>query len=127
MRNVGNEPQTRFNDGAVDRRAFIDSSDRPGVPDGLTVDSQGFIWSARWGGWRIERCDPEGRLERAIETPVELPTSVMFSGADLETLYVTSARIEVPAAERPARPLDGDLFCLQPGVRGLPEPFFSYL
>ena len=57
--------------------------------------------------------------------PVEYPTSVMFGGPDLDLLYVTSARIDVPEAERLNRPLDGDLFCLQPGVTGLPEPFFA--
>jgi sugar lactone lactonase YvrE len=50
---------------------------------------------------------------------------VTFGGADLDVLYVTSARVEVPAADRPQRPLDGDLFCLRPGVRGLPEPLFA--
>jgi L-arabinonolactonase len=115
-----------FQSGVIaNRRVFIDSSDCSGVPDGLTVDSQGFIWSARWGGWRIERYDPTGKLERSIAMPVEYPTSVMFGGPDLDLLYVTSARIDVPKAERPQRPLDGDLFCLQPGVTGLPEPFFS--
>jgi sugar lactone lactonase YvrE len=107
------------------KKVFIDSSDRPGVPDGLTVDAEGFLWSARWGGWCIERYDPEGKLERVVKMPVEYPTSVMFGGDDLDVLFITSARVEVPPEKRGQRPLDGDLFCLQPGVCGLPEPFFQ--
>ena len=109
----------------ANRRIFVDSSAESGVPDGLTVDSQGYIWSARWGGWRLDRYDPQGRLERSVRMPVEFPTSVTFGGAELDVLYVTSARVDVPAADRPQRPLDGDLFCLRPGVRGLPEPMFG--
>jgi sugar lactone lactonase YvrE len=107
------------------KRVFIDSSDREGVPDGMTVDTEGFIWSARWGGWCIERYNPDGKLEKTIKVPVECPTSVMFGGKDLDILYITSARVEIPPEKRPGRPLDGDLFCLQPGVRGLPEHFFK--
>jgi sugar lactone lactonase YvrE len=103
----------------------VDSSDRPGVPDGLTVDSEGFIWSARWGGWCIERYDPQGRLEQTIQLPVECPTSVMFAGADLDTLYITSARVEIPLERRIDFPQAGDLFSFKPGVRGLPEPMFA--
>lgn len=109
----------------ANRRVFVDSSAESGVPDGLTVDSQGCIWSARWGGWRLDRYDPDGRLMRSVAMPVEFPTSVMFGGADLDVLYVTSARVDVPADWRPQRPLDGDLFCLKPGVGGLPEPLFA--
>ena len=80
----------------ANRRIFVDSSAETGVPDGLTVDSQGYIWSARWGGWRLDRYDPQGRLERSVRMPVEFPTSVIFGGADLDVLYVTSARVDVP-------------------------------
>lgn len=109
----------------ANRRVFIDSRAESGTPDGLTVDSQGFIWSARWDGWRVERYDPQGRLERAIPIPVQRPTSVMFGGPGLETLYITSARTEIPAADLAAQPQAGDLFCLEPGIRGLPETRFA--
>jgi sugar lactone lactonase YvrE len=107
------------------RRIFVDSSDRPGVPDGLTVDAEGCIWSARWGGWCLERYDPDGKLERTIKTPAEFPTSVMFGGPDLDVLYFTSARIEIPPDQRTQRPVDGNVFSFRPGMKGVPEPLFK--
>lgn len=107
------------------RRVFVDSSERKGVPDGLTIDTEGFIWSARWGGWCIDRYDPSGKLERSISMPVEFPTSVMFGGENLDQLFVTSARIEIPMAARSEYRYAGDLFRFQPGVTGLPETRFT--
>ncbi len=109
----------------ANRRVFVDSSDRPGVHDGLTVDSQGFVWSARWDGWCVERYDPDGKLERTLRLPVQRPTSVMFGGANLDELYITSARMELSEAELAQAPLSGDLFCAYVGVKGLPEPKFA--
>ncbi|MCC6306835.1 MAG: SMP-30/gluconolactonase/LRE family protein [Rhodobacteraceae bacterium] len=110
--------------GAIsNRRTFVESGDEPGVPDGLTVDSEGFVWSCRWGGWKIARYDPQGRLEREERLPVECPTSCAFGGDDLDELYITSAHIA--AANRQEQPLAGDIFRLRPGVRGLPEPMFA--
>lgn len=112
--------------GAIDnRRIFVDSSDRVGVPDGLTVDAEGFIWSARWGGWCIDRYDPQGKLERSVSLPVEFPTSVMFGGENLDQLFVTSARIEIPLDTRNQRQFDGDLFRVYAGIKGLPETRFA--
>ena len=109
----------------ANRRVWVDRSGRPGVPDGLTVDSEGFVWSACWDGWCVERYDPQGNLERTIHLPVPRPTSVMFGGPNLDVLYITSARTELSEAALNQSPLSGDLFCLQPGVRGLPEPRFA--
>lgn len=112
--------------GAIaNRRVFVDSRDRPGVPDGLTVDAEGCIWSARWGGWCIDRYDPEGRLLSTLQVPVECPTSVMFGGKELDRIYFTSARVDIPLESRGQFPLAGDLFCFEPGVKGLPEPSFA--
>ena len=98
---------------------------RAASPDGLTVDSQGFIWSARWDGWRIERYDPQGKLERSIPMPVMRPTSVMFGGPNLDVLYITSARMEFTPEELTKQPLAGDLFAMQVDVKGLPEARFA--
>lgn len=107
------------------RRVFVDSTDQAGVPDGMTVDSDGYIWSARWGGWRVNRYDPDGNLESTVEMPVEFPTSVMFGGKDLDLVYVTSASVMVPPEERDNVPLAGNLFSFEPGVKGLEEAFFN--
>ena len=112
--------------GEIDnRRVFVDSSDRRGLPDGLTVDSEGFVWSARWDGACVERYDPDGRLERTLTLPATFPTSVAFGGDHLDVLYITSARTEIPAEKRLLHPLDGDLFRVQLDIRGLPEPEFA--
>ena len=60
-------------------------------PDGSTIDTEGYLWNAQWDGWRVARYAPDGRLDRLVELPVQKPTSCMFGGADMRTLYVTSA------------------------------------
>ena len=70
-----------------------------GKPDGLTIDAEGFVWSAHWDGWCVTRYDPDGHVERVINLPVPRPTSCVFGGADLQTLFVTSARIRLSAAQ----------------------------
>lgn len=111
--------------GAIERRRpFIYSPDEAGVPDGLTVDSEGYLWSVRWGGWKITRYDPAGKEERAIRLPVQYPTSCTFGGSDLDELFVTSAWTELGAARRAQQPQAGDLFRLRPGSKGLLQPKF---
>lgn len=107
------------------RRPFAVLDGQDGVPDGLTVDADGYVWSAVWDGWRVVRYAPDGTVDRVVELPVQRPTSCAFGGPDLTTLYVTSAARGLTSAERVAGPLGGSLFALQPGVRGLPEPLFA--
>jgi sugar lactone lactonase YvrE len=107
------------------RRSFIYTPDEEGSPDGLTVDSEGFIWSVRWGGWKLGRYDPSGKLEREVRLPVQYPTSCAFGGDRLDELYVTSARTRVSEDQIQAQPFAGDLFRLRLGIRGLPEPKFA--
>jgi sugar lactone lactonase YvrE len=102
----------------ANRRVFV-HDDTAGLPDGLTVDSEGFIWSAWWGGWRITRHDPDGKQERGIEMPVECPTSCTFGGPNLDELYITSACAALGKAEKHRQPLAGDLFRLKTEVTGL--------
>jgi sugar lactone lactonase YvrE len=109
----------------ANRRVFVDRSGQAGVPDGLAVDAEGFVWSAVWGGRCIERYDPAGRLERRIEVPVLCPTSLAFGGARLDELYFTSALYEIPREERHKFPLDGGLFVIKGLAQGLPEPKFA--
>lgn len=107
------------------RRAFVDTSGKPGVPDGLTVDSEGYIWSAQWGGSRIYRYTPDGRPDREVVMPVEYPTSCMFGGPNLTTLYITSARRPLSEERRLANPLTGAVFQIELSVKGLPEARFA--
>ena len=92
-----------------------------GAPDGLIVDSEDFIWSAHWGGWRITRYDPAGKIEREIRLPVENVTCLGFGGADLDELYVTTAWSDLSKQERKRQPLAGDLFRIKPDIKGIPE------
>ncbi len=77
------------------------------MPDGLAVDSEGFVWSAHWDGWRITRYDPGGAVDRIIPFPGPRPTSVCFGGPDLRTLYVTSASDRRPDADLARAPEAG--------------------
>jgi sugar lactone lactonase YvrE len=109
------------------RRDFVvvTESDE-GKPDGLTVDSEGFIWSARWDGWKICRYDPAGKLEREVRIPAAKVTSVMFGGPNLDELYITTARTGFDAASDAAtQPHAGGVFRVRPGVTGLPEPEYG--
>jgi sugar lactone lactonase YvrE/DNA-binding IclR family transcriptional regulator len=107
------------------RRTFVQVPDGVGVPDGLAVDAEGFVWSAHWDGWCITRYDPDGHVDRVINLPVPRPTSCAFGGPDLSTLYITSARIRLSAQQLAAAPLSGSVFAFQAGVKGLPETPFA--
>ena len=109
----------------ANRRELIATPDEVGTPDGLAIDSAGFIWSARWGGWKISRYDPQGKLEREIAMPVEFPTSCAFGGKNLDQLFITSAWIELGEARKDKQPWSGDLFVISAPVRGLPEIKFA--
>lgn len=103
----------------ANRRVLIEVPDGEGVPDGLTLDGEGFLWSVRWGGGRIARYDPTGRLEREIMLPVTYPTSCTFGGENLDELYVTSARAPLPQHLAAREPHAGDLFRIRGSVRGI--------
>lgn len=75
-----------------ERERFVDTSDEAGVPDGLTVDSEGNVWSARWGGHAVVKYAPDGTELDRVEFPVERVSSVAFGGAGASRLYVTTAR-----------------------------------
>lgn len=104
-------------------RVFIEFP-RGVVPDGAAVDAEGGYWIALYNAGKVARYWPDGRLDREIALPVSCPTMVAFGGADLSTLYITSASHRLSEAERAAQPLAGGIFCCEPGVRGLPEPLF---
>ena len=85
------------------------------MPDGMTVDAEGCVWSARWEGGCIVRYSPDGEEIGRYDIPARKITSVMFGGDDLSDLYVTSAGGAEKAADGPHA---GALFRLRPGVKG---------
>ncbi|HVL71864.1 MAG TPA: SMP-30/gluconolactonase/LRE family protein [Beijerinckiaceae bacterium] len=112
--------------GAVaNRRLFAQVPEGAGVPDGLAVDAEGFVWSAHWDGWCITRYDPDGRIDRVVHLPVPRPTSCAFGGPDLSTLFITTARIRLSARQLAEAPLSGSVLSLEAGVRGQPETPFA--
>lgn len=110
---------------ARNRRVFVAIPEDAGKPDGLTVDSQGFVWAAHWGGWRVTRYDPAGKLEREIRVPTELVTCIGFGGENLNELYITTAWYNLSDQQRKDQPLAGDLFRIQTDITGITEPVFS--
>jgi sugar lactone lactonase YvrE len=88
-----------------------------GLPDGSAIDADGYIWNTRFGGGCLVRIAPGGAVDRIIELPVSNPTTCVFGGRDLRTLFITSARIDLPRHER----LAGSLFALDAPVPGLAE------
>jgi len=106
------------------RRPFVHTPDSEDVPDGLTVDKEGFIWSARFGGWKIVRYDPRGFIEREVLLPVKFPTSCTFGGPNTRDLFITSSRAYVPESELGEQPLAGGVFILQTDIGGLQNPLF---
>lgn len=103
----------------LDDRRLLFSGFRRGLPDGSCIDAEGYIWNCRVvGGSCLVRIAPDGRLDRIVELPCSWPTSCAFGGADLDTLFVTSARFTMLAAHLDAHPHEGGLFALRPGERG---------
>jgi sugar lactone lactonase YvrE len=93
-----------------------------GVPDGLAVDVDGCIWLAVWGGSRVSKISPQGKILEEHHFPVAQPSSCAF-GSD-GTLYVTSARAGISEAELLNQPLAGSLFTLSTSTTGVPVAGF---
>ena len=103
-------------------RPFLQGFER-GLPDGSTVDSQGYLWNCRFFGGCIVRVAPDGTIDRVVEMPVKNITTCTFGGADRKTLYVTTARAEAPAGDR----LAGGLYAIPTEIAGQPENQFRAL
>ncbi|MDP9225795.1 MAG: SMP-30/gluconolactonase/LRE family protein [Actinomycetota bacterium] len=108
-----------------DRRTLLKVPASQGMPDGLTVDSDGHIWVAFWGGSAVRRYDPSGVLEQTITLPVKQVTSCTFGGAKLDQLFVTTAAFQLTAEQKERQPLAGRVFRLEPGVTGLARRRFG--
>lgn len=96
-----------------------------GRPDGAAVDAEGCYWVAMFEGQRVLRLSPAGDVLREVVLPARCPTMPCFGGADLKTVYVTTARENRAAAELVATPLAGCVFAFDVDVPGLPAAFFT--
>lgn len=109
-------------DGTINgKREFLKFPEEWGSPDGMTVDAQGGLWIAHWGGSRVSRFKPDGMLERHISLPASQITNCVFGGKNLDRLFVTSA-----AEGKHDEPLAGALFEIDPqGARGIAPNLFA--
>ena len=107
------------------RRRFAHLAPGTGIPDGATVDAEGFLWSAQYGGSCITRYRPDGVVDRVIPLPITQPTSCAFGGPNLDTLFITTASQRLSPEELAAQGWAGALLAIQPGVCGLPEPDYT--
>ena len=106
--------------GAIaNERVFFANFER-GLPDGSAMDADGYLWNCRYYGGCIVRVAPDGKIDRVVEMPVKNITTCTFGGADLKTLFVTTASADAPPGDR----LAGGLYAIQCEVRGQPENRF---
>jgi sugar lactone lactonase YvrE len=110
--------------GLRNRHVIVQVPEDEGLPDGLTVDAEGFLWSAQWYGSSLVRYDPEGKVERRISFPAKQISSVTFGGSDLNEVFVTSASKTWPSPVMPksydavSGNFGGQLYRVNLGIQG---------
>lgn len=97
---------------------FVETPESEGMPDGMTVDNEGYVWSARWDGGALFRYALDGSLDRQFVFPAKKVSSVTFAGTDYRDIYVTTAGGGNKSVEGEGA---GALFRIRPGHRGRPE------
>ena len=102
----------------TNQRVFVETPDDGSIPDGMTVDAEGYVWGARWDGSSLYRYNPDGEQVAQIQFPAKKVSSVIFGGVDLTDMYVTTAGGGNKAEEGPGA---GGLFRLNVGIQGKPE------
>jgi sugar lactone lactonase YvrE len=105
----------------TNRHRLIDIERADGIPDGMTVDREGYLWVALWNGWGVRRYGPDGTLDRGIRLPVRQVSCCTFGGPDMRDLYITTAARGLSPRELTEQPRAGGVFRYQPGVSGLPS------
>lgn len=109
----------------TNRRVFAQFSVGDGVPDGLTVDAEGGLWCALYGGGKLIRFAPDGSVIKSYALPCPVVTAAGFGGPDMTTLYVTTGWSPGIQRAEDERGPGGAVFTLETGVKGLPEPIFA--
>ncbi|MEL7215312.1 MAG: SMP-30/gluconolactonase/LRE family protein [Pseudomonadota bacterium] len=107
---------------AAAAEVFVHLGDAPGNPDGAVCDAEGYVWSARWGGARVVRHAPDGRVDHEIIVPASQVTCPAFGGPDARSLYVTTAREGLSPEELKDEPDAGCVFKIAEDVPGRFEP-----
>jgi sugar lactone lactonase YvrE len=108
----------------ADDRVLIEVPESVGSPDGMTVDAAGDLWVAIYGGGRIHRYSPDGRLRQTLPVPAAQSTSCAFAGPGLHRLYVTTATEDWSEEERRAKPAAGLVYHVDTDAAGRPAAPF---
>ncbi len=110
----------------TNREKIIEIDISEGSPDGMTIDAEGMLWIAHFGGWRVSSWNPVTREKLCeIKLPCAQVTCPAFGGENLDKLYITTASIGLSDAERAAQPLAGATFVVDAGVKGLEANRFN--
>lgn len=97
-----------------DRKIVISMSESDGFPDGMTIDTEGMLWIAHWGAWKVARWNPDtGEKLYQIDLPVSQVSSCTFGGEDFQDIYITSASIGLTEEQKQKEPLAGFLFVVK--------------
>ncbi len=107
-------------------RVVVTIPESIGYPDGMAIDEEGMLWVGLWNGNAVGRFNPNtGQLISKIKVPAHNVTACAFGGENLETLYITTARVDMTEKELEEKPLSGSLFAINPGVKGVKSVFFG--
>jgi xylono-1,5-lactonase len=113
--------------GVSNKRVFVTIEGSAGFPDGSTVDSEGCVWTALFGGWGVRRYSSDGELLQEIRFPCSNVTKIAFGGTDLRTVYATTARKGLSAEDLASQPLAGGLFSFRTDIPGLPQRAVAFI
>jgi L-arabinonolactonase len=114
-----------FADGRIaGDRVFTRLTDADGEPDGSTVDADGGLWNAQWGGARVVRYGADGVETERVSVSSIQPSCVALGGAGLDTLYITTARIGLTDEALSQDRYAGGVYAASVSRQGLPEPVF---
>lgn len=107
-------------------RTVVEIPKTMGFPDGMAIDEEDKLWVGLWNGNAIVRFDPEnGQLMEKIEVPAHNVTACAFGGQNLDSLFITSARVDMTPDELEKYPDAGSVFVVVPGVKGVKSDFFN--
>lgn len=110
----------------ANRRTVIEIAEGEGGPDGFTIDAEGMLWVAQWGGWQVGRYDPAtGKKIGRVDVPAERVSSCAFGGAKLDELYITTAVAGSSPEDAEKQPLAGSLFVAKAGATGVKANRFN--
>lgn len=108
-------------------RVFVTLPQTGGGADGSIIDAEGCLWNAQWGGSRVVRYTPQGKIDRVINVPAKQPSCAAFGGEHLDQLYITSARENLSPDELERVPESGGVYRWASNFHGVIENPIAHL